>query len=395
MIIVQINSTAGSGSTGKIALDISDYLDNNDVRNYILYNSGQCNNKNAIKYQFKISRKAIALVSRLTGRYGFIGCFNTLNLIKKLEKINPDVIHLHNLHSHNCNLSMLFDYIKKNNIKVIWTFHDCWTFTGGCTHFDYYKCEQWKTCCKECVQKKKYSWFFDKSKRNYLDKMQAFSRVKDLTIVCPSQWLANLVKQSFLKEYSIKVINNGINLENFQPIDNNTFDSLIDRNKKILLGVASSFGERKGYNDFITLAQIIDKEKYQIVMVGVNKQQIAELEKFNIIGIERTENQVQLAELYSLANCFINCTYEDNFPTVNIEALACGCPVITYNTGGSPEVIDKQNGLIAEQGDVYNLYEKIQMLDIDEKMKNEISINAKNKYASELMAKKYLELYKD
>lgn len=288
----------------------------------------------------------------------------------------------------------MFDYIKSANKKVVWTLHDCWAFTGHCAYFDMAKCDKWKTGCGKCPNLKKYpnSWFFDRSSSLYKTKKAVFSGVKDMTIVCPSQWLAELVKQSYLSDYPIKVINNGINLEDFKIIDNHTFDNVVDRSKKIILGVASPFGERKGYSNYISLSKIIDKEKYQIVMCGVNEEQVKELESYDIVGITRTDSKQKLAELYSLAYCFVNMTFEDNFPTVNIEALACGLPIITYNTGGSVEVITEDNGIVVEQGDIEAV--KMAIYNMSEYDRQKIADNAIKKYSSEIMANAYINLYK-
>lgn len=216
MKVVQINVTAGEGSTGKICMAIGRELSNRGIENYLLYTSGNCAEPNAIKYANNLQIKQEALKARVYGNWGFNSKKITKDLISWLEQIQPDIIHLHNLHGHNVNLELLFDYIRQKKVRVIWTFHDSWAFTGYCTHFNMAKCERWKTGCMCCPQKKGYTWFTDRSSEIYKKKKELFCGL-DLTIVTPSKWLAGLVKESFLKEYPVRVINNGIDLNVFKP----------------------------------------------------------------------------------------------------------------------------------------------------------------------------------
>ena len=256
---------------------------------------------------------------------------------------------------------MLFDYLAKSNKKIIWTLHDCWAFTGHCTYFSYVKCSKWKHGCKNCPQKNEYpsSILIDRSHSNWEKKKKLFSSVKNLTIVTPSKWLANLVRKSFLSNSRIVVINNGIDTEIFKPVDFSRIKKRLKlSNKKILLGVAAVWNKRKGLEDFVKLNQVIDREKYQIILVGLSKKQIESLPS-EIIGITRTDSTEELAELYSMAYIFINPTYEDNFPTTNLEAQACGTPVITYKTGGSIESVPLDN--YVEPGNIRAVLEKLEL----------------------------------
>ena len=307
MKIVQINAVCGRGSTGKICVSISEILTSQNIENYILYSFGKSDYPLGIKISSDKYIKIQALKSKVFGNYGFNSKRATKKIIDKLDSIQPDIVHIHNIHGHDCHLGLLFTYLKKKNIKIFWTFHDCWAFTGYCVHFTFVKCEKWKTECKHCPQRRQYSWFFDRSKALYNKKKEIFSGL-DLTIITPSHWLAELVKQSFLKDYPVKVINNGIDLNIFKPTE-------------------SEFREK--------------------VLVGTDDN-TDKLLPDNIISIHRTQNQKELAEIYTAADLFVNPTREDNYPTVNMEALACGTPVLTFETGGSPESIDDTCGAVVE-----------------------------------------------
>lgn len=343
MKIVQINDLCGVGSIGKISISLSKLLSESGIENYIFYSDGYTDYDLAVKYANKFYIKAQALKSRIFGNYGFNSVFATRKLILELKKIEPNVIHLHNLHGHNVNLDLLFKYIKENDIKVIWTFHDCWAMTGYCPHFTMVNCSEWKTLCKDCVQRGTYSWFFDKSTELQKRKEKCFSGL-NMTIVTPSQWMASIVKESFLQEYPVKVINNGINLEIFKHSESNFKKRYNCQNKFIILGVAFGWSERKGIDVFIELSKQLPDE-YQIVLVGTDDS-VDKLLPSNIISIHRTSDQKELAEIYSAADIFLNPTREDTFPTVNMESIACGTPVLSFDIGGSSETILDECGLV-------------------------------------------------
>lgn len=358
MKVVQINAVYGHGSTGKICMSISNVLNEHGVENYILYSAGKGRQTYAISCCNMLYTKLQAVKSRVLGNYGFNSVRETKRMISLMSRIQPDVVHLHNVHGHDCHLEMLFDYFKRNRIKVFWTFHDCWAFTGYCTHFAFESCDKWKTECVDCVQRRKYSYLFDRSNGNFLRKRSAFSGA-ELTIITPSQWLADLVGQSFLKEFPTRVINNGIDLDIFKPRPSNFHEKYhVDRSKHILLGVASGWGIRKGLDVFIELAQRLDNSKYQIVLVGTDKK-TEKLLPENVISICRTNNQIELAEIYSAADLFVNPTREDTYPTVNMEAIACGVPVLTFQTGGSPEIVTKKTGAVVAIDDIDAMEQEI------------------------------------
>ena len=321
----------------------------------------------------------------LFGINGLLSIFGTKQLIKKLKMFSPDIIHLHNLHGFCLNIPMLFRYIKKNNIQVVWTLHDCWAFTGHCPYFSLTKCDKWKIKCHKCPSYKEYpKSYFDNSKKMYKLKQKWFTGIKNLTIITPSQWLADLVKQSFLKEYPVQVINNGIDLSIFQPIESDFRKKYcISNDKKILLGVAFGWGKRKGLDVFIELAKRLDQEKYQIVLVGTDDNTDKQLPP-EIVSIHRTQNQRELAEIYTASDLFVNPTREEVLGLVNIESLACGTPVLTFKTGGSPECVDEICGAVVDCDDIDALEKEI------------IDICARNPFSREncLKRAKSFDMYK-
>lgn len=335
MKIVQINSVP-NGSTGSIMMNIHRELSNQGHESYVVWGRGRnAENDHEIYMNDKLGVYLHVLYSRLTGKHGFASKRATRKLLKRLDEIKPDIIHLHNIHGYYINIELLFNYLKKNNIKVVWTLHDCWSFTGHCSYFDMVKCEKWKTGCKNCPQKQSYpKSLIDNSKWCYKKKKEIFNDA-NVTLVTPSKWLAKLVKLSYLKDYDVKVINNGINTEIFKPTPSNFREKYNLQDKTIILGVANVWEERKGLNDFIELSKILD-DNFKIVLVGLNEKQLKEIPN-NILGLTRTNGPKELAEIYTASDIFFNPTYEDNYPTVNIEAISCGTPVVTYNTGGSPE----------------------------------------------------------
>lgn len=259
----------------------------------------------------------------------------------------------------------MFRYLSQCGIPVIWTVHDCWLYTGHCYYYSYVGCDKWQTGCNRCPQKRRFpaSLLIDRSARNYNDKKTAFTSMpKDkLTIVPVSEWIKGEMQKSFLKGYEFKVIHNGINTEVFHICDTEEIRNRYGLgNKHILLGVASIWIEEKGLEDFIKMSKLLGDDEI-IVLVGIKPEQKNRL-PHNIIGIARTDNVHQLAELYSAADAFINPTWQDNYPTVNLEAIACGTPVITYRTGGSIEAVTENTGIIVEQGDVKGLADAARLI---------------------------------
>lgn len=338
-----------------------------------------------------IFHRGFSLITGISGKGSIIG---TKKLLEEIDKISPDVVHLHNLHGWYINIPMLFNYIKHKQIKTIWTLHDCWAFTAQCSHFTIEKCEKWKTGCYKCPRYKLYPYtWVDRTKKMYKLKKKWFTGVQDMTLVTPSKWLADLVKQSFLKDYPVQVINNGIDLSVFKPTESDFREKYGLENKFILLGVAFGWGIRKGLDVFLELSKRLD-ERFQIVLVGTDENVDKQLPN-NIISIHRTQNQQELAEIYTAADLFVNPTREEVLGLVNIEALACGTPVITFNTGGSPEVIDENCGIVVEKNDTKNLEQEVLRIEKERPFSIDACINrAKNFSADEKFAE-YIDLYKE
>lgn len=390
MKVLQIN-IFGNLSTGKIAVDIARTLKENGDDCVVAYARNTLpNDIQGIKIGNKLDVYIHGIMTRITDKVGFYSKKATKELLKKIDEYEPDIIHIHNLHGYYINIELLFNYIKEKNIPVVWTLHDCWAFTGHCPYFEAVGCDKWKTGCSKCIQKKEYpaSLVLDNSKQNYIRKKELFTSIEKMVIVTPSYWLADLVKKSFLSKYQIEVIHNGIDLNVFKPTYGDWVKKYNLENKKIILGVAGTWSERKGLQDLVKLSQILN-ENYKVVVVGVSKKQKDKLPT-NILAIERTYDSKELAEIYTAAEFFVNPTYEDNFPTVNIEALACGTPVITYNTGGSPEAVNEECGLVIEQGNITGVKEAIEKLSFDE----EKCIEQANKFERNKSFLEYLYKYK-
>lgn len=365
MHILQINSVVNSGSTGRITEEIGETFLKNGHESFIAYGRGNRPSKSRL---IKIGNRKDFLYhilkTRITDRHGFGSKNTTQESVTQIGEIKPDAIGLHNIHGYYINIEVLFNFLRDFNKPIVWTLHDCWAFTGHCSHFDKATCFKWQTHCEKCPLTKYYpsSYFIDNSKKNFTDKKRLFTGLNNLHIVTPSEWLTNHVKNSFLSDYPISVINNGVDLDVFKPsvLDQKKLSELNIADKKIILGVSNVWTDRKGLNDFSKLSNLLGEE-YKIVLVGLKKKQINKLPS-NIIGITRTEKVYELAALYSAASVFVNPTYSDNFPTTNLEALACGTPVITYDTGGSPEAIDNETGIVVEKGNVNALAEAIKQI---------------------------------
>ena len=359
-----INAVCGVGSTGRIVSDLWSLLKSKGHDVKVVYGVGEARNvdeSDIIRCNDMRGYYIHNVFARITDRAGFYSTLQTKRLVRQIEKFSPDLIHLHNLHGFYINIRILFDYLAKADIPVVWTLHDCWAMTGHCAHFVYNGCMKWKTCCHHCPQKKAYpvSLVMDLSRRNYKDKKRLFTSIPRLTICTPSEWLAGIVKQSFLGNFPVYVMPNGIDLEVFKPTPSNFRETYGIGKRKMILAVSNVWSEKKGFLDICKMADMIDQQEYALVIVSITEEQKKQLPA-SVISIARTQNVQQLVEIYTAADVFINPTYEDTFPTVNLEALACGTPVVTYNTGGSVEAIDDVSGDVVEQGNVVQLLEKAQ-----------------------------------
>lgn len=359
--LLLINSVLGYGSTGRIVLDIAKEYEADGYEVKIAYGRKMKVSAAALqdtaKYGVRIGSDMDVyyhvLYTRLTDKHGLASKLATKKFLKWASAYDPDVLWMHNIHGYYINYEMLFDWIKSRpQMEVKWTLHDCWTFTGHCSHFAYVGCKKWGEGCYACPQLAQYPQSkADNSRDNYRRKKAAFTGVKNLTIITPSKWLKENVEKSYLCGYPVEVKYNTVDTDVFKPVDS-TFkkDNGIE-NKKMILGVASLWNDRKGLKDFYKLSSELDKDKFQIVLVGLSKDQVDEIaeKKLNIIGLERTSSVEELKKIYSAADVFANPTYEDTFPTVNMEAEACGTPVITYDTGGCKETIKSQDSKVIPQ----------------------------------------------
>jgi len=361
MRILQINTGLNNSSTGKIVNHIGEKIINKGWSSYIAYSRGIVDSKSvAIKIGNTMDKYYHAFKTRFFDSHGFESTIATKKLIRKIKLINPDIVHLHNLHGYYLNIEVLFRYLSTANFKVIWTLHDCWSFTGHCTHFDYIQCNKWKTACYKCPQKTSYpsSILIDNSKENYIRKKKAILSLGDLVVVPVSRWLHYKVKDSFMCNFQTRVITNGIDLSIFNNLNNSYFSSTLLKDKFIVLGVASSWNKKKGIDDFIKLSKKIDKS-IAIVLVGVDKSVIDIPD--NVFIIPKVENQKELASIYASSNLYLNLTYEDTYPTTNLESIACNTPVVTYNTGGSVESIIDNTGYIVDKGDIDAILRRIEI----------------------------------
>lgn len=360
--ILQINVTANWGSTGKIAEQIGLCAQKHGWTSYIAYGRMMNPSKNKL---IKIGNAFDVYEHYAEGKFldneGLASRRATKRLLRKMDEIKPDIVHLHNIHDHYLNYPMLFRYLADKTIPVVWTQHDQWATTGHCS-YNLVGCERWKDECHDCPLSKCYS--LDRSRRNFRLKKQLLEDIPSLTIVPVSEWLGGNIRQSHLKDRDIQVIHNGIDIRTFSPQPVNAYERYgIDKNKKIVLGVAALWDTRKGLDDFYELDKRLSADEYVIVIVGQRTEDIKQIENgCQMMFIDRTQNALELAQLYSSASVFVNPTYQDNYPTTNLEAIACGTPVITYKTGGSPEAVDENTGLVVERGDIDELVSAIERL---------------------------------
>lgn len=392
--LLQIDSCLVTGSTGRITESVAQLAQSRGWECYIVHGGRYVKRPSCMKDIQSVSPAGEYLhyaESLLFDNHGLASRRATRKVVEQIKQIKPDVVQLHCVHGYYLNYKLLFEYLNSTNIPVVWTFHDCWAFTGHCAHFVTAGCEKWKTGCYDCPLKGDYpKSFVDCSKRNYDLKEQLFGANKNMLIVPVSEWMADFVKQSFLKDKEIQVIKNGVDLNIFKSGTPN------DRKERIL-GVSGVWNKDKGLYDFHRLRDLLNPKDFEIVLVGLSKEQVKELPN-GITGIEHTESVQELAELYASATVFVNPTYADTFPTVNLEALACGTPVITYKTGGSPEAVTSETGWVVEQGNVEGIAATIKSLGLkkDEEVKAQRQAcreRAEKEFDKNKCFEKYLHLY--
>jgi len=394
--VLQINTICGSGSVGRIAVDIVHTVEAAGGEGMVAFGRRTApGNVTSYKFGSNLDMGFHVLHTFFKGEHGFASSKQTAKLIHFINEYEPDIIHLHNIHGFYLDVEMLFWYLKQAGIPVVWTLHDCWSFTGHCAHFDYISCMKWKNACHNCPQYRQvypYALFKDNSALNYERKKKAFTGVPNLTVVTPSRWLAGFAKQSYLGEYPVRVIPNGIALDKFCPTEKGLRKRLGLEEKFIILGVASMWEERKGYAYFEELADRLD-DSCQIILIGLSKKKMKTLHP-KIHGVMRTNSMEELAEYYSMADVYVNTTLEDTFPTTNLEALACGTPVITFATGGSVESVDEKTGRVVPKGDTQALMQAIAQLR-REPLKREDCLEKSRQYDKNDRFLDYLKLYEE
>jgi len=395
MKILQINSVCGITSTGRIAADICREAQKQGHFCMVAYGEVTYPNRPTELMTYEMGGRlnciSHAAWTRITDRHGLWSKKATRKLIQEIEKYQPDIIHLHNLHGYYLNYQILFQYLKAKDIKVFWTLHDCWAFTGHCVHFEYVGCKKWMDGCYSCPQKKRYpaSILVDNSRENYRLKKEAFCGMKNMTIIVPSHWLKKRVEKSFLREYPIEVIYNGVDLMQFSPSESN-FKSLhhIER-KYMVLGVANVWDERKGLRIFLELAKRLPAD-ISIVLVGVSSDQKRELPD-NITGIEHTNSKRELADIYSAADLFVNPSVEETFGLTAIEAMACGTEAIVYRDTACEEIMKMCGGTVVDRQ--IDCIEK----EILRKKENPSGTDVRKKvlrFSNEIFCREVVELYK-
>ena len=393
MRVLHIN-ICGNLSTGNIASDIIRVVNKNGGEGILAYARGTRDDDiETIQIGTKWDVYIHAFMSRITDRTGFYSKKATQRLVKQIEQINPDIIHLHNIHGYYIHIGVLFEYLKACGKPIVWTQHDCWAFTGHCPYFTAANCNRYQTGCYKCPLKREYpaSLLRDQSARNYREKKELFTNVPKLTLVAPSNWVKEVVGKSFLKDYDCRVICNGVDSRKFYRREGKFFRKKYHlEDKKLVLGVASAWSPRKGYDDFIQLSKLMDSN-IRLIMVGLKKEQIAKLPE-NVVGIERTASVDELAQIYSEADIYFNASVEETMGLTTMEAIMCGTPAIVYQATAVPECITEHNGCVVEPHDIQSVAELIREKVWERFEKN---LPYHQRYLKEVACRAYYELYEE
>lgn len=392
--VLQISTVCGSGSVGRIVVDIYHMLEKNGDQGLIAYGRQKApEGVRAFRFGSDGDMLLHVLSTFFRGEHGFASAAQTRRLIERIQAWDPDVIHLQNIHGFVLQVELLFAYLKKAGKPVVWTLHDCWPYTGHCAFYDYNGCSGWRQGCRDCREYRRtypYALFRNHTEENYRRKRAAFTGVPNLTVAVPSRWLKEEVEQSFLENYPVKVIPNGIDTQKFHPLETGLRQELGLCGKFVILGVANVWERRKGLSYFLELAGKLPDD-CRIVLIGLSKKQLRGL-PHSVLGLARTSSVEELAAYYSMADVFVNATLEDNFPTTNLEALACGTPVITFDTGGSPESIDDSCGRVVPKGDAEALRQAI-LEEQREPKSREACVRRAGLYRKEDRFQEYIALY--
>lgn len=395
--IVHIN-TVSFGSTGSIAKELCCLAQKEGFKSYLFVPKSKRNkllaSDNTKMFGISFMRRISSFLEKKTGLLGCFNFFNTFLLILKIRKYNPSILHIHNIHDSCINVRIISAFIKQKRINIIWTLHDCWAFTGRCPHFYILGCKKWKSGCFQCpYSKNEYPKVcIDRTKYLWALKKKCFTNIDNLTIVTPSRWLSDLVNESFLNSYKVVVINNGVDLNIFKPSPSNLREKYEITDKYILLGVSFGWNDKKGLDVFIELSKRLPAN-FQIILVGTDDTVDEKLPK-NIISIHNTSNQSELAKFYTIADLFVNPTKEEVLGLVNIEALACGTPVITFRSGGSPECVDSTCGKVVEWNDIDSMEREIIKIYNEKPFSQSKCIERASLFDKNEKYRQYIELYK-
>lgn len=402
MKIVQIN-VASYGSTGRIMYQIQEKSIEEGYDAESFFGRGNIPEGKGLytKLADNISVAWHGINARFFDKMGHSSVFNTNRLVRILKQKKPDIVHLHNLHGYYINLKILFKYLKESGVRVVWTMHDCWPVTGGCAYFLECGCDKWKESCYSCSQTGVYpKRYIDKSSREYEFKKKIFTSLNNLTITTPSEWLAEIVSQSFMKDYPVRVVHNGIDVDLFRPfsqdINKKTRDWMgIPENGKMILGVANVWDERKRLSSMLKLALDLKDKNVKVVIVGLSEKQKASLPK-GVIGITRTQNQEQLARIYSAADVFVSTSVEESFSLVVGEAMACGIPIVCVDGGGCRELISDKVGIVVPRDDRDALKEAVvRMLNDSRNYTEDCRQRCVENYSCQSMVEGYMNVYRE
>jgi glycosyltransferase involved in cell wall biosynthesis len=390
--LLQLNCTANWGSTGKIAEQIGVRAQQKGWKVYMAYGRKILpSSLQTICVGHKLSPYLHYAENRLLDHEGLGSRFETQRLIKKIQVIHPDVVHLHNIHDHWLNYKLLFEYLNRTDIKVVWTLHDCWSYTGGCSHYTLLNCNKWQTECKNCVRS---HLLRDYSNQQFHLRKDLFTANMNLTLVSVSKWLEGEVRKSFLKDAHIQTILNGVDVNLFRPIKVSDINNKYNLHGKfVLVAAATAWSSAKGLEDYKVLATLLPSD-CTLILIGLNEKQLRSLPQ-SIIGLPRTANVQELVEFYSRADVVMNLSYQESFGLTTVEGLACGSPSIVYNATASPELVTPETGIVVEPGDIHGVLSAI--LKIKQKGKVAYSTacrqRAEQYFDKNKNFEKYIQLY--
>lgn len=394
MKILQINACYGYLSTGIIIEDLEKEIYKSEGVCYVAYQTAVKEPVCGFRIGNKFDRYIHGIHSRIFGKQGYRSNRATKKLLKWIVSVNPDIIHLHNLHSNYLNFNMLCDYIAEKNIKTVYTFHDCWAFTGKCSHYASASCDKWQTSCGNCPQLKNEvpSLIFDNTGKVLKDRTQHLNKIPDLTIVPCSFWMEEQIKKSLLKPKRIVTLYNGTDTNMFRPHSNSFRKDYKLDDKFLILGFANKWSNTKNIEGVKFISGNLADDEI-IVIVGCNEKQKELFSKFkNIVPVGYIGDRQLLSDIYSSADVFVNLTYEDTLPTVNMESICSKTPVITFNSCGSPELVSSSTGIVVDKGDFEGILNAIRFV-----KENSAQFDFEDlikKYDKNVCYNKYIELYK-